>query len=738
MLRHQDKSKEQLLEHIRELEKRNGQLERTISEREQTEKGLLFERSQQISQIILSKLDSNQIIEALSEQIILGGIFRSLMVALVDEETQIVRVVGSFIYEEIEPNHEELQTAKRKLKAYPNIKGLQYQFDDDNITAVTARTGTMQIIEEWDERLDTKVNSLEERRGKVAYFIPIKQGERVLAVLATGSQIEEKERTLVQIDMMTPLWDQVAIALDHARLYETLQQQVAKREQIEKSLRTSEERFRTLFRDAPVAYFSVQPNGQIRQVNEQGAALLGLPQDNLIGTPVIDLYADAPSGKEKAQRMFQRFIKGETIRNEELQMQHRDGRVIWVSLTVTPMYNEQGEILESRSVAIDITDRKRMEEDLRRTHNLESLGVLAGGIAHDFNNVLTGVIGNLALIERLADAGSEMQTIAKEGKQAADRTRDLTRQLLTFAKGGAPVREIAVLEDLLRETAAMSLHGSNAKAQYDLDENLHAVEVDRGQIGQVIQNLVLNADQAMPAGGIISITAENTEISTATALPLTPGNYVVVCIGDEGGGIPPSQIERIFDPYFTTKDTGHGLGLSIVHSIVQRHGGYIQVYSQIDVGTTFEFHLPAALAPATKLAENKRTLQHGSGRILMVDDEELIHSSVGRILTVIGYEVSSVYDGAEALTAYRESMEQGTPYDAVIVDLTIPGGMGGIETLEQLIKIDADARIIVSSGYANDPVLADFSTFGFAGKIAKPVDIQELAETLASVLQSSD
>ncbi|MFT5375806.1 MAG: PAS domain S-box-containing protein [Candidatus Latescibacterota bacterium] len=516
--------------------------QRKAAETTRDQKDDLLNRSRQISQIILSKLDSNHIINALAKQIILGGIFRSLMIALVDDESQMVNVVGRFRNEGIAPSKDGLGDSKRMLRSYTDTDGLQYRLEDDNITAVTARTGTMQIIEEWDQRFDAKVNTPKERQGKVAYFIPIKQGKRVLAVLGTGSQIEDKERTLQQIDTMAPLWDQVAIALDHAQLYEILQQQITEREQIEKSLRESEERFRDLYHDAPVAYFSVKPNGHIHQANEQASILLGSEHESLVGTPVIDLYADTPNGKEKARRTFQHVINGEIIRNEELQMQHCDGRVIWVNLTVTPVRDEHGKIIESRSVAIDITDHQRMEEELRRIHNLESLGVLAGGIAHDFNNVLTGVIGSLALLERLTEADSEIQAIAKEGRQAADRTRDLTQQLLTFAKGGAPVREFAILEDLLRETAEMSLHGSNAKAHYDLAENLYSVEVDKGQMGQVIQNLVLNADQAMPEGGIISIAAKNEEIKAGDTLPLVPGNYVVVRIEDEGGGIPPSQL----------------------------------------------------------------------------------------------------------------------------------------------------------------------------------------------------
>jgi len=385
-------------------------------------------------------------------------------------------------------------------------------------------------------------------------------------------------------------------------------------------------------------------------------------------------------------------------------------------------------------ICTNISDRVRMEEEMRKNQSLESLGVLAGGIAHDFNNVLTGVIGSLALLEMLVDKDSDAYQIAVDGKRAADRTRDLTQQLLTFAKGGTPVKEVASIEALIRETTTLSLHGSNIKPEYHLAENLHSVNVDQGQIGQVIQNLILNADQAMQEGGILKVLAENVELSTQDPFPIAAGDYVKVSVVDQGLGMSEKVMAKIFDPYFSTKTTGHGLGLSITHSIIQKHDGHIAVHSEPNVGTTFEFYLPALqeLAPTTTV--DQRELMHGTGRILLMDDEELIHTAVGAMLEALGYEVESAYDGVAVFQAYKAAQEKAQPFDMVIMDLTISGGMGGQEAVGKLLKIDPQAQIIASSGYAHDPIMTQFSEYGFVGAVKKPVDIQELAETVNRVL----
>jgi PAS domain S-box-containing protein len=418
----------------------------------------------------------------------------------------------------------------------------------------------------------------------------------------------------------------------------------------------------------------------------------------------------------------------------EVRIRIRGGEERWVANTAVYARDEHGQIHHSLGTLFDITERKRLEAELRRAHNLESLGTLAGGIAHDFNNVLTGVTGNLALLERMLGKGSEEYEIAAEAKASAERTRDLARQLMAFARGGAPVKAATSVEDLVRETTDLSLRGSNTKPYYLFAQGLWPVDIDRGQIAQVIQNLVLNADQAMPDGGALKISADNVEVAAGDPLPLRAGRYVVVTVEDEGIGMPEGVLERIFDPYYTTKEKGHGLGLSIVHRIITNHGGHIAVSSEPGVGTELVFHLPAAVKQVVETVEEKGESVGGTGHILVMDDEETVRRTTGRMLTMLGYEAAFAADGHQALQAWRAAKEAGSPYDLVMMDLTIPGGMGGKEAVVKLHEIDPAARVIVASGYDSDPVLADPQAYGFEAGIRKPIDLDELAATLQGLL----
>lgn len=344
-------------------------------------------------------------------------------------------------------------------------------------------------------------------------------------------------------------------------------------------------------------------------------------------------------------------------------------------------------------------------------------------------------MGSLGLLDMTLDKGSIEHEMTKTALHAAERAAGLSQQLLTFAKGGAPVTETVSLLPLLRETTELALRGSNTKPDFHLSETSCVVEIDKGQIAQVIQNLILNADQAMPEGGLVKVSAASAKVSTQDRLPLEAGEYVKVSIEDQGIGMSTEVIAKIFDPYYTTKPAGHGLGLSISHSIIQQHQGHIAVYSEQNVGTTFEFYLPISLQLVPTVQEPESGVPQGSGRVLLMDDEEIIHTSVGIMLETMGYEVEKVFDGEAAIQAYRAALEMKSPYDLVIMDLTIPGGMGGREAVGKLLALDSRARVLVSSGYANDPVMANYAAYGFVGKIAKPVVVTVLAETMRKVLQ---
>ncbi|HEJ83179.1 MAG TPA: response regulator, partial [Desulfobacteraceae bacterium] len=356
----------------------------------------------------------------------------------------------------------------------------------------------------------------------------------------------------------------------------------------------------------------------------------------------------------------------------------------------------------------------------------------AGGIAHDFNNILTTIMGNIALAKDRAAPGDEIFDLLHEAEMGAIRAQTLTRQLLTFAKGGVPVKETASIEDVLRESATFVLRGSKSRCEFSIQEDLWPAEVDTGQISQVIHNVVINADQAMPEGGIIRVAAENCMVRDGQGLPIRPGRYIRISIADQGMGIAERHLSRIFDPYFTTKQKGSGLGLATTFSIIKKHDGHVTVESRLGEGATFHIYLPASeKAPQEKVESG---VIQGSGRILVMDDEALLRKMLGQVLSKLGYESEFAGDGAEAVRMFKEARESGKPFDAVILDLTVPGGMGGKEAIRRLQEIDPGIRAIVSSGYSDDPVLANFREYGFKGMIPKPFDLRSLGKVLHEVV----
>jgi CheY-like chemotaxis protein len=335
------------------------------------------------------------------------------------------------------------------------------------------------------------------------------------------------------------------------------------------------------------------------------------------------------------------------------------------------------------------------------------------------------------------DPESDTAEILMEAEKACARAADLTRQLLTFAKGGAPVRKTASLGEMIRECCEFSLRGSNVRCEFSVADDLWTVEIDVGQMSQVIQNLVINADQAMPEGGVIRVSAGNLVLDAENrplGLPLDDGRYVKVSVADRGTGISKEHLSKIFDPYFSTKHKGSGLGLAISYSIVKSHDGYLGAASELGEGTTFEIYLPASEVSVRPEEKKEQKLLAGEGRVLLMDDEEQLRKSAGRILNKLGYEVEFAGHGEEAIEIYQKAQASGKPFDAVILDLTVPGGMGGKETIKKLIELDPEVKAVVSSGYSNDPVMAEFKEYGFQGVLVKPYKIEELGELLHKLI----
>jgi PAS domain S-box-containing protein len=375
------------------------------------------------------------------------------------------------------------------------------------------------------------------------------------------------------------------------------------------------------------------------------------------------------------------------------------------------------------------------EQESLRMAKMETIGMLAGGIAHDFNNLLTGIMGNIGLVKTYVSSSDPTYEMLDEAEAAAVRARDLTQQLLTFAKGGKPLKKLVNSADLIKESAEFALRGSKVKLELSLPDDLWPIEADEGQISQVINNLIINADEAMPGGGTLKINAENQAVKKSDALPIQRGNYIRIDIADTGIGMSEEQLQRIFEPYFTTKQKGSGLGLTTAYSVVKNHNGAIIVKSIQNKGSTFQIYLPATkkvLKGAKKLTVEESG--QAGGKVLVMDDEEIIRKMLTNMLGMAGYIVEVSADGVEALEKYQQAKKARDPFNAVIMDLTIPGGMGGKEAVKKLLEIDPEATVIVSSGYATDPIMSDYKKYGFKAVIAKPYSVKQLRDLLSKLL----
>lgn len=505
---------------------------------------------------------------------------------------------------------------------------------------------------------------------------------------------------------------------------------ITERHKVKEALQRSEEKYRALMDNSSEGILVADTQGNFLEANKKITELLGYTKAELLTFNIIQIHPAEELARTSAA--FQEILQRGSGGLDGGWVRRKDGKTIPVDITGSKV--ECGGETLIQEIFKDIRERQKAEAERLRFSKLESLGILAGGIAHDFNNILTAILGNIGLA--LLEGKMEGQLLERlsQAEKACLQAQGLARQLLTFAKGGAPIKKATSLPELCRESANLALAGSKARCEFSLPEDLWPVEVDAGQIHQVINNLLINADQAMPEGGRIKVQAENVLLAQKSALPLPQGKYVKLTIADQGIGIPSKYLDKIFDPYFTTKQKGSGLGLATAYSIIKNHSGYLSVESEVGVGTTFEIYLHALEGePAVKKKEIEKPLK-GQGRILVMDDEEMVLEVLSRALTYLGYEVELTKDGGQAIDKYAQAKESGRVYDGVILDLTVPGGMGGKETIEKLLKIDPQVKAIVSSGYSDDPILANFEDYGFSGVIAKPYNIAELSKILHEVI----
>ena len=506
----------------------------------------------------------------------------------------------------------------------------------------------------------------------------------------------------------------------------------------EEALNSEKERLAVTLRSIGDAVITTDRDGRIALMNPIAEDLTGWYEADATGRQLMDVFriVNERTG-EPCVNPVDKVLSSGLIVDPATHtiLITKDGRELTIADSGAPILGFQDEIIGVVLVFRDITEEQRMETELLKMEKLKSLGVLAGGIAHDFNNFLAGIVGNLSLAKFDVQPGNPVSRALDEMEKAAVRAKKLTQQLLTFSKGGEPVKRTTDIGDLARESAQFALHGSNVRCRFNIDEGLRTADVDEGQIAQVVHNLIINAVQAMPNGGSLFLQGTNVTLPSRNSYALAPGIYIQLSIQDEGMGIDPKHLKTVFDPYFTTKQKGSGLGLAVAYSIIAKHDGQLTVDSKLGQGTTFSFLLPASESTQTIDTKVTHGLISGQGRILVMDDEDFIREMATFVLQKMGYEVVSAQDGQTAVDIYKEALDAGNPFDAAILDLTVPGGMGGKETVKQITALDPSARAIVSSGYSNDPVMANYTSYGFCGAVKKPYLIQELSQLLSKVIK---
>jgi two-component system cell cycle sensor histidine kinase/response regulator CckA len=594
--------------------------------------------------------------------------------------------------------------------------------------------------------------------------IPIKFEHELRGFIVIAEKESAGDYTKEELKVLSTMANQLAVAVENSLRYgeikelninlektveertsdlkqanEQLQKDIAERKRAEKKLRYSRHLLERTLHSLQDAVFLLDADTvEIVDCNPAASEIFGYSHDEMLGQTTTMLHVDRAALEAFSEHLYADIEEKGFLHKLEFSMKRKDGTIFSTEHSVTPLVDEQGKRTGWVSVVSDITEKRKLEEELLKAQRLESIGTLAGGIAHDYNNILTGILGNIALAQIYTEPKDRVFRLLTEAEKASLKAKDLTRKLLTFSRGGAPMRKRMSIAGILRDSVDLALSGSQVTSEYSLPENLWPVEVDEAQTRQAIHNIAINAKEAMPEGGTITMGADNVTVVAEDMLPIADGKYIKVSIKDQGMGIPREHLEKIFDPYFTTKEMGNrkglGLGLSISHSIIKRHHGYIHVESAPGIGTTFSIYLPACEPEIPKKTIQEQTPRVGRGNILVMDDEEIVRDVAGEMLAHLGYEVAFAKNGDEAIELSKKAGELGKPFSAIIMDLTIPGGMGGKEAIKKMLETDPGVKAIVSSGYSNDPVMTDFKTYGFSGVITKPYKIEELRKALHRVI----
>ncbi|OGW61719.1 MAG: hypothetical protein A2Y48_09320 [Nitrospirae bacterium RIFCSPLOW2_12_42_9] len=502
---------------------------------------------------------------------------------------------------------------------------------------------------------------------------------------------------------------------------------------IEENLLKEKDFSNILIESLPGIFCLFDFNGKMLRWNKYGENVIGYTADEISVSNPLDFIVEQDRGLVN-KTIKDTFDKGYSSVESTL-VTKRGEKIPFYFTGIRVMIDNVPCIL---SIAIDISERKKIEYELEKLRRLESIGILASGVAHDFNNLLTGILGNISLVKQYLDPEDMIFKRLSTAEKSCFEAREITSRLITFSKGGEPVKKVTRVQQLLKEAHCPLIKDTNITFEYNLPDNLYPVEIDEGQIRNVIINILTNAAEAMPEGGKIDISATNLEITEKDNLPIKEGSYVKVSIRDRGRGIQVEEISRIFDPYFSTKERGvkkgMGLGLTICHSIIRKHEGFITVESMPGAGTTFHLYLPASLKKKTETEVTGEMETIRKKRILIMDDDEIVRDITGDMLMHCGYYIESSKDGNEAIALYIKAKERGEPFDAVILDLVVPNGMGGDIAIKRLHDIDHGVKGIALSGYSKDLIMTHYMDYGFTAALSKPYNIQLLNGTLERVL----
>ena len=562
--------------------------------------------------------------------------------------------------------------------------------------------------------------------------------KNMLALLASKIPSVDLERLYCRKDG-TPFWGHLACRRFHDVHGNELGligviTDISVRKRAEEVLRENQARLDLALQSAHMGVWRWEIKENRRYFDGLTCQLLGINAATFTGTADEFFRVVHPEDREKVKAALAWTIEQDTLYKPTYRVVWPEGNVHCIAARGKLIRDDKGQPERINGILWDITDQHLLEQELIKTQKLESIGTLAGGIAHDFNNLLQGIFGYISMAKLTHDQKEKSLAMLEQAEKALHQSVNLTSQLLTFSKGGKPVKKVVDLRPVIENSVAFAMSGSSNTYEIITDEDLRAVEADEGQIGQVIQNIVLNAEQSMPLGGMIRVSVRNMPAQTILPRADLQGNLVEILIRDQGTGIPAEHLTRIFDPYFTTKEKGSGLGLATSYSIIRNHGGIIDVASEPGKGTTFSVYLPAiesekeiSEAPAVSSVVRK-------GTILVMDDEDLIRNIARELIMALGHDVDLAENGEDAIAQYQTTMKLGKPYDIVILDLTVRGGLGGREAIERLLAIDPGVRAIVSSGYSGDAVLSDYQKYGFKARLTKPYNIGELRDTLNDLL----